>query len=171
MRNLLIVAAIIVFFQFARSQELETSRVILITLDGLRWQELFTGADPKLIHNTEFVQDTTGLKERFWRATAEERRKALFPFFWNEIQKMGQIHGNRMLGSKVDLTNKMWFSYPGYNEILTGKADDERITSNDKIDNPNVTVLEIAQESDSFKGGAAAFGSWDVFPYIINTNR
>jgi predicted AlkP superfamily pyrophosphatase or phosphodiesterase len=84
---------------------------------------------------------------------------------------MGQIHGNRMLGSKVDLTNKMWFSYPGYNEILTGKADDERITSNDKIDNPNVTVLEIAQESDSFKGGAAAFGSWDVFPYIINTTR
>ena len=33
-------------------------------------------------------------------------------------------------------------SFPGYNEILTGKPDDRSINSNDKIPNPNETVLE-----------------------------
>ena len=93
------------------------------------------------------------------------------PFIWNEVVKIGQIHGNRNLGSKVDLTNKMWFSYPGYNEILSGKADDARINSNDKIPNPNTTILEVANSDSRYKGKVAAFGSWDVFPYIVNEER
>lgn len=153
------------------AQESENTKVILITLDGLRWQELFTGADPLLVTNTEYVNDTTELKEKFWRQNPEARREALMPFFWNDVAKMGQIHGNRTLGSKVDLTNKMWFSYPGYNEILTGKADDSRIGSNDKVPNPNMTILEIANKDPKYKGKVAAFGSWDVFPYIINEER
>lgn len=149
----------------------EPPKIILITLDGLRWQELFAGVDPKLITNKEYVNDTTWLKTTFWRETAEQRREVLFPFFWTEVVKMGQLHGNRELGSKVDLTNKMWFSYPGYNEILTGKADDKNITSNDKLPNRNVTLLERYNQTDSGKGKVAAFGSWDVFPYIINEER
>ena len=152
------------------AQEVNT-KVILITLDGLRWQELFTGADPLLVANTEYVKDTAGLKERFWREDPKTRREALMPFFWTEVSKMGRIHGNRTLGSKVDLTNKMWFSYPGYNEILTGKADDSRIDSNDKVPNPNTTILEIANKDPRYKGKVAAFGSWDVFPYIVNEER
>lgn len=147
------------------------TKVVLITLDGLRWQELFSGADPLLVTNPDYVQDTTGLKERFWRGSENERREALFPFIWKEANKMGQVHGNRNLGSKVDLTNKMWFSYPGYNEILTGSADDARIDSNDKVNNPNRTLLEIANADQRYKGQVAAFGSWDVFPYIVNEDR
>ena len=75
------------------------------------------------------------------------------------------------LGSKVNVTNNQWFSYPGYNEILTGKADNERINSNDKTYNPNTTVLEFINTKPAFKGKVAAFTSWDVFPYIINDKR
>ena len=146
-------------------------KVVLITLDGLRWQELFTGADPLLVTNQDFVHDTTALKNQFWRETKEARREALMPFLWNEAAKTGRLHGNRALDSKVDLTNKMWFSYPGYNEILTGHADDKRITSNDKLNNPNTTLLEIANHDKRYKGKVAAFGSWDVFPYIVNEER
>jgi len=153
------------------AQESDNTKVILITLDGLRWQELFSGADPLLVTNTEYVHDTTALKETFWKDSPKKRREALMPFLWTEVSKMGQIHGNRNLGSKVDLTNKMWFSYPGYNEILTGKADDARIDSNDKIPNPNETILEIANNDARYKGKVAAFGSWDVFPYIVNEER
>ncbi len=153
------------------AQEAENPKVVLITLDGLRWQELFSGADPLLVANTAYVRDTSGLKHDFWRDTGDERRKALMPFFWKEVVKMGQLHGNRSLGSKVDLTNKMWFSYPGYNEILTGRADDARIDSNDKTNNPNTTLLEVANNNPKYKGKVAAFGSWDVFPYIVNEER
>ena len=167
----LVVTILLLSFNGLTAQEKKSSKIILITLDGLRWQELFTGADSLLVANKEYVHDTTALKSDFWRENIKERREALMPFFWKEITKMGQIHGNRKIGSKVNLTNTMWFSYPGYNEILSGAADDKRITSNDKINNPNKTVLEIVNELPAYKGKVAAFGSWDVFPYIINEER
>ncbi|PIE99945.1 MAG: phosphoglyceromutase [Maribacter sp.] len=149
----------------------DNTKVVLITLDGFRWQELFTGADPLLVTNKAYVHDTTKLRDRFWRETAEQRREALLPFIWGQVVDQGQIHGNRTLGSKVDLTNQMWFSYPGYNEILTGKADDARIDSNEKFNNPNTTILEIANKDVRYKGKVVAFCSWDVFPFIINEER
>jgi hypothetical protein len=68
------------------------------------------------------------------------------------------------------VTNGHNFSYPGYNEILTGYGD-ERIDSNDKIPNPNVTVLEWLHEREVFAGRVYAFASWDVFPFILNDRR
>ena len=65
----------------------------------------------------------------------------------------------------------MWFSYPGYNEILCGFADDEKITSNDPTDNPNKNVLEFLNEQKDFKGRISAYTSWETFPWIINTKR
>lgn len=171
-RTLQITSILMLFVLLATAQEKRSApKVVLITLDGLRWQELFTGADPLLVGNKKYVKDISGLKEHFWKDSPKERREALLPFFWSEVVEMGQIHGNRDLGSKVNLTNTMWFSYPGYNEILTGRADDARIDSNDKINNPNTTVLEIANNTPKYKNKVAAFGSWDVFPYIVNEER
>ncbi|WP_422349845.1 phosphoglyceromutase [Flagellimonas sp.] len=170
-KQLLFIVTILIGSFGTVAQENDETKVILITLDGLRWQELFTGADSLLIANKEYVHDTTQLKKTFWRAHAKERREALMPFFWTKVTSMGQLHGNRLLGSKMNLTNKMWFSYPGYNEILSGAADDARITSNDKFNNPNTTVLERYHQTEVGKGKVAAFGSWDVFPFIINEER
>lgn len=169
----LIFTSFFLFFFFLSNAQINSdhSKVILITLDGLRWQELFSGADPQLINNKKYVDDTTALKELFWKSTAKKRRETLMPFVWNIVAKKGQIHGNRTLGSTMNLTNAYWFSYPGYNEILTGKSDDERINSNSKKPNPNKTILEVVNTDSRYKGKVAAFGSWDVFPYIINESR
>jgi len=165
------IIALILAAQAAVAQDvLQTERVILVTLDGLRWQEVFTGADPALIGDTAFVEDPEMLRQRYWDDDPAARRQKLMPFFWSVIAAQGQLHGNRALGSQVDVTNGHWFSYPGYNEILTGFADD-RIDSNDKIDNENVTVLEFVNGLDEFRGAVAAFASWDVFPWIINERR
>ena len=154
---------------YSRAQQ-KTENIILITLDGFRWQELFRGADTTLMRQQKFLKDDK-LKEKYWRDDVNERRKALLPFFWNTIATQGQLFGNRDLGSKVNVTNQMWFSYPGYNEILTGKADDKNVDSNDKKYNPNQTVLEYLNNLPDYKGKVAAFTSWDVFPYIINDQR
>ncbi len=167
---LLLMAAVAAIFNI-QAQSANDTKVILITLDGFRWQELFTGADSLLVGNKAYVHNVEMLKGAFWKDTPEERRVALMPFIWNQVEKMGQIHGNRNLGSKVNLTNSMWFSYPGYNEILTGTADDEHIQSNDKIQNPNTTILERFNNTSEGKGKVAAFGSWDVFPFIVNEER
>ncbi|MEM8487794.1 MAG: alkaline phosphatase family protein [Bacteroidota bacterium] len=158
---------------FAAAQptpELDTQHVFLITLDGLRWQELFAGSDESLVENKIYVHDPAALKAQFHVGDALARRQTLMPFFWSEIATRGQLYGNRNLGCEADLTNNQVFSYPGYNEILTGKAD-PAITSNDKIPNKNRTVLEFVNAQPGFINRVAAFASWDVFPYIINETR
>lgn len=131
---------------------------------------MFNGADTSFMKQQKVLKDKH-VKEKYWRADLTERRKALLPFLWTTIASQGQIHGNRNLGSKVNVTNTMWFSYPGYQELLAGFADDARITSNDKFYNPNETVLEFINKKPGFTGKVAAFTSWDVFPYIINDKR
>lgn len=154
---------------FAQSK-LKTENVVLITLDGFRWQEVFNGADSSFMKQQKYLKDKE-VKNKYWRENLTERRKALLPFVWGTIATRGQIYGNRALGSKVNVTNNMWFSYPGYNEILTGHADDVNVTSNDRIYNKNKTVLEFLNAQPKFKGKIAAFTSWDVFTYIINDKR
>lgn len=158
-------------FSLLAQKKGKTENIILITLDGLRWQEVFSGAESRLLLNKTYVNDTAASYQRFWRETAQQRRELLLPFFWEVIAKEGQLYGNRGEGNKVNVTNTMWFSYPGYNEILTGRADDTNINSNDPVDNPNQTLLEFLNNQKEFRGKVAAFSSWETFPWIINTNR
>ncbi|MDA1028548.1 MAG: sulfatase-like hydrolase/transferase [Bacteroidetes bacterium] len=148
----------------------KVENVFLITLDGFRWEEMFSGVDPWLMNNPDYTSDLKEISASYWFETPQERRAALMPFFWGVIAKEGQLFGNRTLGSEVNVSNDQVFSYPGYNEILTGFAD-STITSNDKIPNHNITVLEWLNAQPDFQGKVAAFGSWDVFPYIINEER
>jgi hypothetical protein len=170
MKKILICLFLFPTISLFAQQKLKTENIVLITLDGFRWQEMFNGADSALMKQQKHLKDGR-VKEKYWRDDLTERRKALFPFIWNTIGTKGQLYGNRSLGCKVDVSNNQLFSYPGYNEILTGKADNERINSNDKIYNPNTNVLEFINAQPGYRGKVAAFTSWDVFPYIINDKR
>lgn len=145
-------------------------KVVLVTVDGYRWQELFGGADPMLIHMGKFG-NVDLMKQDYWKDTPEERRKALMPFTWDFIVNNGVIIGDRNQGCTMDVTNKMWFSYPGYNEDLCGHADDEHVTSNDAFPNPNVTVFEAANNTKAYKNSVLCFGSWERFIEIFNEKR
>jgi Sulfatase len=170
MKKYFVLILLVTAFSVSAQQKLKTENVILITLDGFRWQEVFHGADSSFMRQQKDLKDPQ-LKVKYWRDDVMDRRKALLPFFWNTIATQGQLYGNRALGCKVDITNNQLFSYPGYNEILIGKADNDRIHSNDKMYNPNTNVLEFINQQPGFKGKVAAFSSWDVFPYIINDKR
>jgi hypothetical protein len=141
------------------------SIVLLVTTDGLRWQEVFNGADDELIDKKD-----QALQSEFLRGNAEERREILMPFLWTVMAREGQVYGNRSKGSIAQVANGKKFSYPGYNELLTGFPD-PRIDSNDKKPNPNVSVLEWLQNRPDFRERVSAFGTWDVLPYILNRER
>ncbi|HTD94751.1 MAG TPA: alkaline phosphatase family protein [Chitinophagaceae bacterium] len=170
MRKFILSIVASLFWLLAISQSMKTENIIVITLDGFRWEELFGGADSALIRNVNFSRDTSALQQAFWSASADERRKKLMPFFWSTIQSQGQLYGNRWTGSQVNNANKYWFSYPGYNEIFTGYPDDS-VNSNDKIWNKNINVLEYINQQPAYKNKVAVFSTWDVFPYILNTKR
>ena len=149
----------------------KTQNIILVTTDGLRWQEVFTGADPELMNKENGgIRDTNAIRQTFWCGTPEARRETLMPFFWSILAKEGQIFGNQQKGSIARVTNGKNFSYPGYNELLAGYAD-PRIDSNQKRPNPNVTVLEWLHQRPAFRDGIAVFGGWDLYPYILNSER
>ena len=144
--------------------------VFIITTDGLRWQEVFNGADKSVITDTEFVKDTALTKEMYWAESPQERRKKLMPFFWSTIAAKGQLHGNRSYNNKVDVSNPYKISYPGYNEILTGFADPFVIT-NKPNKNKNENLLEFLNKKQAYHNSVVAFSSWNVFPYILNEER
>jgi len=144
--------------------------IFIITTDGFRWQEVFTGADSILISSAKYTTDTALTKDMYWDDSMEERRKKLMPFFWNVIAKKGQLYGNRLLNNRVNMKNVYKFSYPGYNELFTGFAD-YYLTPNAAINNRNVNILEYLNAQPSYSGKVAAFSSWNIFPYILNEDR
>ena len=150
-----------------------TRNVVLVTIDGLRWQEVFRGADTELMTPEAGRVDAAGRKAllaRFGGDSPGVRREKLLPFLWAVVGRQGQVWGNRDARSPVEVSNTQWFSYPGYNELLTGRAD-PGIVTNDLIPNPNVSVLEWLNQRPALAGRVQACAAWQAFPAILNTGR
>jgi phosphopentomutase/2,3-bisphosphoglycerate-independent phosphoglycerate mutase family metalloenzyme len=156
----------------AQTAALRTRNVVLIVSDGLRWQEVFTGADATLLNEQSggIWDKEQDLRREFWRADVKERRRALFPFLWGTVAVHGQIFGNQTRGSVARVTNGLAFSYPGYNEMLTGHPD-PRINSNEFGPNPNVSVFEWLNTLPDLHGHVSVYATWVNFKDIFNVDR
>lgn len=150
----------------AQSQPAEN--LVIITSDGIRWQEIFRGMEKEIAHQKKFNQnDSLYIFNKFWSEKEEDRRKKLMPFLWNVLSTEGQIFGNRDLKNKMNTVNKSWLSFPGYSELLTGYTDPE-INSNNFIFNKNKNVLEFINEQKGFNQKVAVFASWYALSGVLN---
>lgn len=147
-----------------------SAHVVLVTLDGARWQEVFGGLDLEVLRAAagKTPAEQTPSYARYWAATPGERREKLMPFLWGTLaSRHGFVAGNRAAGSRVVVTNRHRFSYPGYNELLTGAAHDDVVTSNDNKRYDFLTVLEWLRPTLGLPTeGVAVFGSWETFNWI-----
>jgi hypothetical protein len=172
-RPLLILGFFLVPFIGAARQAPATlaANVFVVTMDGMRWQEVFGGMAAELNDKEAGgVADPKETERRFAGPTAAARRERVMPFLWSVMARQGQVFGDPAGGSVARVTNGLRFSYPGYNELLAGFAD-PRIDSNDPVANPNVTVLEWLNKKPAFAGKVAAFASWELLPWILNASR
>jgi hypothetical protein len=168
MKKLIILA--FVFTSFL-SHAQKTENIIIITTDGFRWQEVFKGMDKAIADNKRFNQgDRSYIYKKYGSIDYKESREKIMPFLWTEIASKGQIYGNRDLGSKVDVSNPYWISYPGYSEMMTGNVD-LAVDSNDHEANANINVLEFLNQQPSLMGKVNAFGAWNAFDRILNEKR
>lgn len=144
--------------------------VVLVTLDGLNWTEVFRGVDEARAKTPAYVpgDEVEAVRKTFVEPT--DRPRALMPFLHDVVAARGVLLGDRDRGSCSAVANAKWFSYPGYNEILTGRVDDA-IASNNHGPNKNVTVLEWLTRQAKFKGRVQAVTSWSIFDDIINPAR
>lgn len=140
---LLLLPLLFLLAVYGRDSQKEPSRVVVIAIDGLRWQEVFEGA----------------------------KRDSLLPFLWEMGRKKGCMLGNRNRQCRMEVANGIWKSYAGYSEMLCGVTDDSRIFDNRKQPNPHPSILEMAQMSASLKDRVGVVASWDVMPYILNERR
>ncbi len=149
----------------------KTRNVILCVADGLRWQEVFTGADESLFNEAAGkIKDDKYVRDTYWRSTPEERRETLMPFLWSVVAKNGIIYGDRTHNAPGRVTNDYAVSYPGYSELFCGFPEPV-IKDNKRIYNPNVTVFEWLNSMKEFNGRVVAFTTWDLFPWILNVER
>jgi Metalloenzyme superfamily len=150
-------------------------QVVLVTLDGARWQEVFGGLDLAVLRSTsdKTPVEKTPSYARYWAETPEARREKLMPFLWTTLaSRHGVLAGNRAHGSRVTVTNRHRFSYPGYNELLTGAAHDDVVTTNDNRRYDYLTVLEWLRPTLGLtRDGVAVFGSWETFNWIAERSE
>lgn len=155
-------------FVHSTAQAAPDRRLVLVTLDGVPWTEVFKGADPSRAADRTFVNELNLIRKDF--LDPPNRARALAPFLNDVMAKDGVLLGDRDAGSCMAVGNDQWFSYPGYNELLTGKPD-PKIRSNAHGPNANVTFLEWLNRQPGFKGRVQAYGSWDAFRDILNPAR
>jgi hypothetical protein len=148
----------------------DSPNVFIITLDGLRWQEIFNGLDTNILDDKNYTKDAETINAMYGGGSVQENRKKLMPFLWNVVARKGQLYGNRNYNNNVNVANIFSISYPGYNEIFTGKTG-IKVSSNKKKLNNNLNIFEYLHTKDKYKNKIAIFTSWDVFPYILNEKR
>ncbi len=150
-------------------------RVVLVTIDGARTQEIYGGLDAAILKSTlkqGQTAETSPAYRKFWAESPEERRRKLMPFFWSLVTDEGSNAGDTRLGSSVRLGNQHWFSYPGYAEILLGEPHDAEIKSNDAVQNRHTTVLETLRARLQLpRAQVATFASWSVFNQIAERSE
>lgn len=162
MRSLMLALAGLSFvltIPYAGAEE-RPAYIVLATIDGLRWQDLFRGADPALVADQRY-------RARY--VDVADRAQALTPFLLSFAQG-GALIGDRDHGSCARVANAYWFSYPGYAEMLSGRPN-LNARSNQAIPNQDVTVLERLTRRPEFAGEVRVYAEWDVVPSILNVER
>jgi len=119
--------------------------VVLVTLDGLRWQEFFGQSDPLLT----------------------PRARKLFPEFWSRVAPRGQVFGNPRKGQEMTVSTAANASLPGYTSIFAEQEQGCLTNFCGRIEVPTFLdrlhdELPIARES------LAVFASWSKLSLAVS---
>jgi uncharacterized protein YccT (UPF0319 family) len=79
--SLTLLLSLFIFSSFAQSLP-KSENLVLVTLDGLRWQEVFGGIDTVLVTTKQFTQNPKELYTKYFDTSINSRRSKLFPFIW-----------------------------------------------------------------------------------------
>ena len=130
--------------------------VVLVTLDGVRWQEIFTGADPALA-------GAAGLP-----AGAPRTARDLTPNLHRLFFDGGTVLGDPRLGQPFLASGPRFVSLPAYVEIMTGAVSG--CCDNDcQPAVPWTIAAEIARRTP--EQGAAVFSSWGTIARTVSAGE
>jgi hypothetical protein len=114
--------------------------VVLVVLDGVRWQDVFVGGDPSLLGH------------------AAPSAEALMPNLHALVADRGAALGAPGHGPAMRASGPHFVSLPGYTEILTGRRV-HACADNDCAPTSTPTVFDALEAAHP--GDAAFFASWE----------
>jgi hypothetical protein len=123
-----------------------TGPVILVTIDGARWQEIFEGTDTALSH------------------APFRPSRLLVPNLDRLARERGAAIGAPGRGF-IRATGPNFVSLPGYTEILTGRAP---VGCQDNTC-PTVAIPTFLDEAHAHGSKVAAFGSWEMLDRAVSS--
>ena len=129
----------------------DISNVILITVDGVRWQEFFNGSDSLLSKNIS--------SEYYGHA---------FPLFWEKYSHQSAIYGHHKSGSPMS-TNAVPVSLPGYKSIFLGHDHDCDDNSCGRVQSETFPE-RLIHELNLDKLQVAGFASWGKIDQALEQN-
>ncbi len=135
----------------ARPRPTKDGRVVIITLDGVRAEDIFDGADPTLQPGAKVAHLT--------------KPEALMPLTHRLVQTRGVALGADRPGcGTVRTASGMNVSLPGYLEIFTGRKT--RCRNNSCPPTDRATVLDEAADAGLYP--VASIGSWEVLSHAVS---
>jgi len=142
-----------------------THNVILVTLDGVRTQEIFGGLDAAIARHSAALSysEIEAVRSRYDAATAESRRAALMPVFWRRLVPQGVLFGDAALGAPMRVQNAQCVSSPGYVEMNSGAARAEVLDNSPRRYPYRGALQVVAEELRLDFPLVAQIGSWDGF--------
>jgi hypothetical protein len=128
------------------AEERAESAVVLVVLDGVRWQEVFGGADRSLARER-------GLSTAAWASP-----RLLMPNLQRLLDTQAVALGAPGHGAEVTATGPQFISMPGYLEIFSGHPD-PTCESNDCPRGAARTIVDDVREA-SGEDDIAVISSW-----------
>lgn len=130
----------------------ERPQVVLLAIDGVRWQDVFFGADPDRVPRGERVG-----------------RRELVPHLM-KMEKHGAVLGAPEMGG-FHASGPNFVSLPGYMEMLSGTAKTGCYNNGCRRMNRPSLLDDYAEESHPHPTPAAAFSSWPKVEFAASTGR
>jgi hypothetical protein len=123
-------------------------RVVLVTLDGVRWQEMFGGVDPDLAEEAQLPR----------RAVVPS--ETLLPNVYRLFFDQGAVVGHPDHGAAFNASGPVFVSLPAYMEMMSGAPS--VCLGNDCDEAQTWSLLEEVREQTGVpSGGVAAVASWE----------
>ena len=75
MKQYLSLLCILQFFFVSAQAQLKTENLVIVTIDGVRWREVFNGADSALVNDAGYTADPMLTQLEFWDSSLSEMRR------------------------------------------------------------------------------------------------
>jgi hypothetical protein len=139
--------------EVAARQETDPA-VVLVVLDGVRWQEVYDGVDPSLAAATH---------------VGAAPATALMPHLYGAIAGRGAAVGSPARGPAMVATGPNYVSLPGYLEILSGRGP-QPCQSNQCVPDHVRTIADEVRARSADPSDVAVFSSWDRIARVASAD-